>query len=435
MFPDFDVHLGRTVARQHDVWLSSADLLRHTYVIGKTGTGKSNLLENVVMSAIHAGAGVAFIDPHGDSCQRILEQIPVHRSDEVLHFDPKDTEHPVSFNVLAGISADDRPRAVTAIVSGFHHLWDDSWGVRLHDLLFNAIYALMEAEYSLVLIPRFLNDSDFRARVLRRVSHPDILAYWFDEYDNYSPNFRTEVASSTLNKIRRLLIHPIIKNIVGQRRNRLDFRRVMDEGRIVLADLSKGAIGDEAMNLLGGLLIHGIHNASMERADVPEAERKPFFLVCDEFQNFGTGVFRVSLSESRKYGLGLVLAHQFVKQLEDRRVTDAVVGNAGSIMAFRIGFDDAETLEGELDYSATDLMELGNYRARVRLLEDGEASAASTIETVKGDWEVVGNGANIRKASRMRYCVPREKVEKTMAHGAVQRVAAKVADLRVKSRK
>jgi hypothetical protein len=391
-------------ARERPVVLSGADMLRHVYVVGKTGTGKTTFLENIVIDAIEAGEGVCFIDPHGDAVRRIIEHVPTWRTREVVLFDPKDADWPIAFNVIADVPAGSRARVVDGVVSALRHLWGDSWGPRLHDILYNAIYALIEGgRYSLGSIPQFLNDEDYRNRVLGQVTHPDIRAYWFDEYAQYNERYRIEVTSSTLNKVRRLLVHPAMKNIVSSRTNRLDMRAVLDEGRIILADLSKGTIGGEAMNLLGGLLIHHIHHTALARADMEEEARRPFLLVVDEFQNFGTDIFKETLAESRKYGLGLVLAHQYVRQIDDS-IRDAVIGNAGSIVSFRVGSDDAEALHGELDCNATTLLELPRYTARARLLVNDDTANALTLQTVKRESRPVGNGANIRKESRRRYC-------------------------------
>jgi len=412
---NFYTALGVEAARGHDIGIAGGDLLRHLYIIGKTGTGKTTLLENIVVSAIQSGQGVCFIDPHGDAVQRVAQYVPKMRTNDVVWFNPSDMAYPLAFNPLVDVAHDYRARVASGVVSAYQNGWGDSWGARLHDILFNAVYALIEdGNASLISIPRLLNRRDYRERVLRKVTNPDVLDYWRDEYAHYTERWRVEVTTSVLNKVRRFIIHPAIKNCIGQRRNKLDLRRIMDERKILLVDLSKGKLGEEATGLLGGLLINQLNHKALERADTVSDKRVPFFLVVDEFQNFGNQVFKEILSESRKYGLGLVLAHQYIEQI-NTDIKNAVLGNAGSLVSFRVGAGDADELHHDLDCNLDYLITLPRFKARIKMLAGGETQNAYTIDTYPLRFDPVGNLENIQKQSRRRYCVPRGVVEQKIS--------------------
>ncbi len=414
---NFYIELGTSYNRRDEsVGITWEDLGRHLYLIGKTGTGKTTLLENIVTSVILKGEGVCFLDPHGDAISHIASLIPKNRTQDVVWFNPSDKAFPIAFNVLEDVAdPDDRATMIDGIMSTFKHLYANAWGDRTHDILSNTLYALMESgNKTLADVPQFLNDEQYRTQVLKKVQQPDIRSYFFDEYGKYSERFRIEVASPTLNKLRRLLVNPTVKNIIGQRRNKLDIKDVMDSGKILLVDLSKGKIGEEASKLLGGILINKINFTALQRANAQEEDRRQFALVIDEFQRFGNGVFGDILSEARKYKLALVAGHQYVSQV-DEAVTDAMLGNAGSQIAFRVGSSDAEELHGDLDCSEETLRELSRYQARARLLCDGDIHNAVTLNTVIPHFEVFSNTDKIQGWTRDHYCTPREKVENRLA--------------------
>ena len=406
-----EIVVGKDKGRGFDCALSADDILRHCYVVGRSGAGKTTLLEHMVLSLVYGGHGVCCLDPHGDMFLRVLERVPRGRSNDVVVLDPSDDAYPFGFNVLDGVGVLERPRVAQGVVAAFQHIWASSWGPRLHDLLYNAVYALLEdGQASLIAIPRLLHDERYRAKVVERITQAEVRAYWLDEYARYPERFRVEITASTLNKVRRLFVHPAIKNIVGQRRNRVDIRHCMDTHKIVLVNLSKGLLGSEATNVLGALLVSEIHHRALSRADIPEEQRVPFFVVIDEFQTIGSDIFMETLSEARKYALGLMIAHQYTKQISTP-LLDAIIGNAGSLMAFLVGATDAQALHQELDCSERYLVELAPYTLRTRLLGQN----ARTLERDSDEFPYVGNEGNIRKYSREKYAVSRAVIEAKLA--------------------
>jgi len=383
------------------------DRRRHLAVIGKTGMGKSTLLLNLVASDIAAGHGTGLIDPHGDLADAILELVPPQRSNEVVVLDAGDRDFPVAFNPLHCTDPAARPLIASGIVSAFKKLYGDSWGPRLEHILRNSLLALVAVPgTSLLSLLRLLSDERYRAAILRKVDDPVVRAFWIDEFGNWNDRYRTEALAPIQNKVGQFLSNPILRAITGQARSTIDLRRVMDEGRVLIANLSKGRTGEDASGLLGALLVTGIQQAAMGRADVAEADRRDFFLYVDEFQNFATESFATILSEARKYRLSLTIANQYLAQMDDA-TRNAVFGNVGSLVSFQVGPDDAETIGAQLagDLTAADLVALPRFTAYARLLVEGMPSRAFSMETLPPPKPPRGpaRAAKVRSASRHRY--------------------------------
>ncbi len=391
------------------------DRLRHTIVLGKTGMGKSTLLHHLIASDLAGGQGVALVDPHGDLTEGVLRSVPRSRSNDMILFDAADAEFPVAFNVLACADPAQRPLLASGVLAAFKKLFGDSWGPRLEHILRNSLLTLLEMPgATLVSLLRLLGDARERQRIVSRLSDPIVRGFWEHEFNSWQPKFQAEAVAPVLNKVGHFVSSPLLRNIVGQPTNRLDLRRVLDDGRVLLVNLSKGRLGDDASGLLGSLLITSLQLAAMSRADVPEAKRRPFFLYVDEFQNFATESFATILSEARKYRLGLTLAHQYLDQLDDA-TRSAVFGNVGSMVSFQVGADDAEDIAEQLgrDAQPADLLQLPKHTALIRLLIDGMPSRPFTMRTLpppSGHAES-GRAAIIRALSRRRYARPRRQVE------------------------
>lgn len=411
--------LGKTNFRtlHKEFGIRSADRRRHLYIIGKTGMGKSTLLENMIFSDIQAGRGVGLVDPHGDTAEKILDFIPHSRTNDVIIFDPSDVNHPIPFNMLENQDPALNSIVASGLVGVFKKLYADSWGPRLEHILRNTILALLEyPNTSMLGITRMLQDSVFRKRVIRKITDPIVKSFWENEFEKMQERQRTEAISPILNKVGQFLSSPIVRNIVGQPHHSINLRFAMDKGKIIIVNLSKGKIGEDNSALLGSMLITKFQLDAMSRSDIPEHERKDFYLYVDEFQNFATESFATILSEARKYRLNLTMANQYIAQMPDE-VRDAVFGNVGSMISFQVGFDDAEYLAqqfgGEKFITENDLVGLSKYTAYIKLLIDGMPSKVFSIDTLPPPDVEQGEGRNeiVRKVSRERYTVSRNLVE------------------------
>lgn len=406
--------------RQQKFGIRQEDRRRHVYVIGKTGMGKSQLLENMAIQDIRTGNGVAVVDPHGDMIERILHFVPRERINDVVYFNPADLDFPIAFNVLEKVSAEQRHLVASGLIGVFKKIWADSWGPRLEYVLHNAISALLEYPGSTLLgIMRMLTDKAYRKRVVEKIHDPVVRAFWIEEYSKYPDRFQAEAIAPIQNKVGRFLTSSLMRNIVGQVSSTINIRDIMDKRRIFLINLSKGRVGEDNSALLGALLITKMQLAAMSRVDVPETERSDFYLYVDEFQNFATESFAGILSEARKYRLNLILAHQYIAQLIDgpnSTVRDAVFGNIGTLITFRVGAADAEFMEPEFAPRLTleDLVNLPKYNIYLKLMIDGVTSNAFSAATLPpfeppADSEEIVT--RIIKASRERYAKPRQDIE------------------------
>lgn len=409
-----DTIIGTTAiwgGEQH-VAIADADRSRHTWCIGKTGAGKTTLIRNMIIQDLERGHGVGVIDPHGDLAHELLEYIPRHRTREVVYFAPADLERPIGFNVLERVPPDRRPLVASNVVAAFKHSWSDSWGPRLEYLLYNTVAALLDyPSGTLVGISRMLVSEEFRADVLQHVQDPLVRQYWEHEFAGYSEKMLPEVVSPLQNKVGQLLSAPSIRNIVGQPRSTIDLSKTMNDGRIFIANLSKGQIGEDKANLIGSFLVTRFYLSALERAAIPEQERRQFNLHIDEFQNFTTSSFDSILSESRKFKLCLSLANQYLAQAEER-VRASLLGNVATIIAFRVGSSDAEVLAGEFHpYQPNALTELGRHEVLVKLCRDGMTSEPIIARTLPPVGRPSGRRERVLRASRERFGRSRRKVE------------------------
>ncbi|OGL88449.1 hypothetical protein A3H75_01065 [Candidatus Uhrbacteria bacterium RIFCSPLOWO2_02_FULL_51_9] len=393
------------------------DRRRHMYLIGKTGMGKTTMLEHMVLSDIYAGHGLAYIDPHGDTVEKILDFVPPSRVNDVVYFNPADLEYPIGFNILETINPDHKHLVVGGLMGVFKKIWVDQWSARMEYLLNNAILALMDFPGSTLLgVNRMFADAVYRKKVVAEIKDPVIKAFWVDEYAKYTDKFASEATAAIQNKIGQFLSASVIRNIVAQVKSTINIREIMDSGKILLVNLSKGRIGEDNSRLLGGMMVTKIQLSAMERVDIPENERRDFFLYVDEFQNFATESFANILSEARKYRLSLVMAHQYVEQLSEE-VAAAVFGNVGSLIAFRVGATDAEMLEKEFEphFLIEDFVNLPKYNMYLRLMIDGVASAPFSATTIPPIDARTGSLTSVIDASRKNYGHSRAMIEEKIA--------------------
>jgi CxxC-x17-CxxC domain-containing protein len=393
------------------------DRRRHIYVIGKTGVGKTTLLENMIVQDVRNGKGLALVDPHGDVAEKILDIIPPERTNDVVYFDPADVDYPVAFNPLEAVDPQYKYLVASGLVSSLKKIWADSWGPRLEYILRNVILALLDYPSSTMLgIMRMLADKGYRKKVVDTIQDPVVKAFWVNEFANYNERFRSEAISPIQNKVGQFLSSSIIRNIVAQPKSTIDMQDIMDNGKILLINVSKGRIGEDNSALLGAMLITKLQLAAMDRAKIPEEDRKDFYLYVDEFQNFATESFATILSEARKYRLNLIIAHQYITQMEEV-VRDAVFGNVGTIISFRIGAFDAEYLEKEFMpyFTQTDLVNLDKYNAYVKLMINGVTSSPFSMETIPPVAETYHSREKVIAVSRERYGKSREIIEEKIA--------------------
>ncbi len=397
--------------------IKANDRTRHVYVIGKTGMGKSTMLENMAVQDIQNGSGMCFIDPHGKTADLLLEYVPKNRIRDVIYIAPFDVEHPISFNVLESVDRDKRHLVSSGLMSTFKKIWEDAWSARMEYILTNTLLALLEYPGSTLLgVNRMLSDKEYRKDVVSHIQDPSVKAFWVKEFANYTERQAAEAVPAIQNKVGQFTANPLIRNMIGQSTSSFDFRKAMDERKIIIINLSKGRIGDENMKLLGGLLVTKIYLAAMSRADVPDRVMKMlpnFYLFVDEFQNFANASFADILSEARKYKLNLTIAHQYIEQM-DELVRPAVFGNVGTMIAFRVGANDAEELEKEFApvFVLEDLVNLGFAQIYLKLMIDGLSStpfSATTLPPIAHpDTSYV---KEIIDSSREQYSKPRAEVE------------------------
>jgi hypothetical protein len=400
-------------ASQQLFGISREDARQHVYVIGKTGSGKTTLLRNLIMQHVELGHGVGLIDPHGDLAEDLLDHIPQHRADHLAYFNPGDLEFPVGLNLLADVAPDDRHLVASGIVGALKGIWRDSWGPRLEYILYNAVAALLECENATLLgVNRLLTEDAYRSWVVRQIQDPFIRAFWAEEYEGYDDRFRREAIAPIQNKLGQFLLNPVVRNILGQVRSKVSIPFMMDDDRIFIANLSKGRLGHDKANLLGSLLVAQFQLAAMARSSKPEAERRDFYLFIDEFQNFTTDAFASILSEARKYRLCLTLSHQYIDQLS-LPVRQAVFGNVGTLIAFRVGHTDAEVIGAEFGNAIPPpaLADLERFEAAVKLLENGTNATPFRAKMLPPPESRSGNRDALVALSRERFATPRASVE------------------------
>ncbi len=401
--------LGRTNYRgSNQVFgIKPTDRRRHAYIIGKTGMGKSTLLENMIYSDVIAGKGVGVIDPHGDLADAVLNFIPQNRINDVILIDPSDKDYAVAFNMLENVDPALSSIVCSGLVGIFKKIYAESWGPRLEHILRNTILSLLEYPGTTMLgITRILQDDDYRKKIVRKIEDPVVKAFWLTEFAKMQEKFRTEAIAPIQNKVGQFLSSPTIRNIVGQPKSTIDLRFAMDKGKIVIVNLSKGKIGEDNSALLGAMFITKFQLDAMSRANIPEKERKDFYLYVDEFQNFATDSFATILSEARKYKLNLTMANQYIAQMPEE-VRDAVFGNVGTVLSFQVGFDDAEYISQQYgeEIMPPDLVSLSKYTAYMRLLVDGMPTNTFSLATLPPPQVIIDRERidKIVKVSRERY--------------------------------
>lgn len=386
MVPDRITRFGRTNFRNNGVvfGIKQRDRLSHMHIIGKTGTGKSTLIETLIRQDLVAGEGVALIDPHGDLVDRIAASIPDHRREDVVYLNVPDPAQPYGYNPLRHVREDKIALAASGLLDAFKKIWGDAWGVRMEHILRNALFALLEhGNAALPDILRLISDSSFRRKVADPLKNEPVRNFWLHEFNRYSFVYQRDGIAPIQNKVGAFLADPLLNRILTSPKIDIRIRRMMDEGGVLLVNLAKGRIGEDSASLLGALLVSTIGLAAFSRADVSEGERRDFILYIDEFQNFTTLGLANMASELRKYGVGLVLAHQHLHQLEPD-IRHAVLGNVGTLMSFRIGAEDAPYMAKEFlpKFDVEDLVNLPNHQIYLKLMINGVPSRPFSAETL-----------------------------------------------------
>jgi len=416
-------YFAKTNSRGKEVpfGIKRIDRCRHMYVIGKTGMGKSTLLENLAIQDIRNGEGLAFIDPHGGTADKLLEYVPEHRIKDVIYFTPFDTDFPVAFNVMEDVGYDKRHLVVSGLMAAFKKIWVDAWSARMEYILQNVLFALLEYEGSTLLdVNTMLINKEFRAKVVANIQDPTIKKFWSEEFAGYSDRYTQDATPAIQNKIGQFANNPLIRNIIGQPKSSFDFRKAMDEKKIIIINLSKGRVGEVNGALLGSMLVTKIYLSAMSRADVSATEMKKlpdFYFYVDEFQNFANKSFIDILSEARKYKLNLIIAHQFIEQVEEE-IRNAVFGNVGTTVAFRVGPFDAQVLETlfQPQFMAPDLVNLGFAQVYLTLMIDGVGSppfSATTLPPFDPPPKIFVD--DVIASSRAQFAKPRAEVEQALA--------------------
>ncbi len=437
--PNTPIGLSNFRGSTEEFAIQPIDRARHTYIIGKTGMGKSTLLENMLYSDIMSGRGIALIDPHGDLADTILENIPKSRTNDIVLFDPSDTEYPIAFNMLDNPNPELRPIVASGLVSIFKKMFAESWWPRLEYILRNTILTLLLIpDTTLISIPLMLTHESYRRKVVSKITDPILIQFWTNEFEKMAPAQMSEAINPILNKVGQFLSSPILRNILGQPKNPFSLRWIMDNGKIFIVNLSKWKIGEDASALLGAMMVTKFQIEAMTRADTSEADRRDFWLYVDEFQNFATDSFATILSEARKYKLSLTMANQYIAQMPET-VQGAVFGNVGSLISFQVGHDDAmkfaEVFGGEDVITPHDLTNLRKYDIYTKLLIDGMPSPVFSATTYPPLHERIDTPPQqsrdvLLKVSREKYTKKRDYVEKKIFE-----YAAKISDDEKKYRK
>lgn len=399
----------------HQFGLQRIDRSRHVYIIGQTGAGKSGMLELMALSDVFYNQGYCIIDPHGDFAIDNLKFVPESRVQDVVYFNPADTAFPVAFNPLEVSDPSRKPNICSEVIGVLKRMFGDSWGPRLEHILRYTLLALLDRPSTTLLdISRMLTDKEFRKETLDYCQDVTVLQFWKHEFGQWNEKQVNESIAPVLNKVGAFTANPIIRNIIGQPKSSFNIRKIMDEGKILVVNLSKGLIGEDNASILGAFLVTKVQLAAMSRSDIPRVEdRRPFYLYVDEFQNFATDSFAVILSEARKYGLNLTVANQYVAQMTDS-VRDAVFGNVGTTICFRVSAEDAPILDKQFEptFDASDLLQLNNRHFVISMIINGEKVPAFSATTLSIPASPQDNFSSIVEYSRVRYGRPREEVEK-----------------------
>ncbi len=409
--------IGKTIFRDQETkfGIKTDDRRRHMYLIGRSGVGKTTILDTLTVHDIMTGRGVGVVDPHGEFSERMLKMVPKNRLDDVVYFNPADTEFPIAFNPMEAVGNETRHSIASSLLAVFKKIWPDVWSPRMEYILNNTILALLEYPDATFLgLSNMLANKTFRKQVVDNLTDPVVKAFWTDEFARYQDKFQTEAIAPIQNKVGQFIANPLIRNIIGQPKSKMNLRDIMDNQKILIVRLPTGLVGESNAALLGALVITKLQQAAMARIDTPEAERKDFFLLIDEFQNFATESFISILAEARKYRLCMTLAHQYIEQVPET-IQAAILGNVGTMGVFRIGARDAQILEKEFEptITAQDLVNLPNFNFYIKLMVDGITSQpflAQTLPPAPAPLQTFEK--EIIERSRQKYGTPQPEVEK-----------------------
>lgn len=398
---------AKTIYKNHEVnfGIKSRDRARHIWVVGKSGTGKSTMIENMVIDDFKKGRGVALIDPHGDSCENLLEYIPSSRINDTIYFNPADKEHPIVINPLEVTGREEAELVVSGIMSVFTKVWANVWSARMEYILRNSLLTLAQIDgTTLSDVLRILSDKGYRNNILQKIDDENLVRFWKDEYDKMPDRFQKEAISPIQNKVGQFVTSPMIRRIIGSPKSSIQLDEVMNEGKIMLCNLSQGRLGEDNSSLLGAVLITKFQQAAMRRVDIPKEQRRPFYLYVDEFQNFATESFIKILSEARKYGLNLMLANQYMAQIPED-VQKAILGNAGTLVSFAVGAEDAGIIHKEFAevFSENDLVNLSNFQIAIKPLIDWQSSRPFLANTLPLPVSRNQNKDKVIRVSRERW--------------------------------
>ena len=394
------------------------DRRRHMYILGKSGMGKSTLLENMILQDIYNGHGVCFLDPHGDSATYILDRIPSFRQNDVIYVNPSDTDFPIGLNMLENNRGEEAFLIASGMMAVFSRIWAGMWSSRMEYILNNTLLALLETPgNTLLAVVRLLTDNDFRKKIVGNVQDPLVKNFWNKEFAGFNDKYRTEAIAPILNKIGQFFSTDLVRNILGQPKSTIDMRDIMDNRKIFIVNLSKGKLGEDNSNLLGSLIVTKLQLAAMSRVDMPESARADFYLYVDEFQNFTSDSFATILSEARKYRLNLILAHQYISQLTEsgnEKIRNAIFGNVGTMLSFRVGSDDGAVLEKEYEpvFQSQQLINLNARQVALKMSISGKPCMpfiASTLPPIFAD--LGGRLENVIASSRERNTRPKAEVK------------------------
>lgn len=403
---------GKTFFKNKDAifGIKTEDRRRHVWVIGKTGTGKSTLIANMAIDDLKKDRGIAIIDPHGDLCETLLDYVPKRRINEVIYFNPADREHPIHINPLEVKDKQEAELVVSGLMSIFTKIWANVWSARMEYILRNSLLTLAQAENkTLSDVITLLTNKAYRNDIVQKVNDPVLKRYWVEEFDKMPPNLQQEAISAILNKVGQFITSPMIRAIISSPKSSVRLDEAMNEGKILLANLSQGRLGEDNAALLGAMLITKLQLAAMHRVDIPETERKDFYLYVDEFQNFATSSFIKILSEARKYRLNIMLANQYMAQIPED-VQKAILGNAGTITCFALGASDSDILHKEFAevFSQNDLVNLSRFQIAIKMMINGQSTRPFLAQTLPLPISKNQNRQKVIEISRERYSVKLE---------------------------